>query len=268
MKEIDSLEHKKILLEILKYIDEVCKKNNINYSLIGGSLIGCVRDNNIIHWDDDIDIILNHEDYVKLKKVLSDKNGRYKYMDKDTEKSYFYPFAKVIDTKTELIEYGCQDIKNYGVYVDVFEFNNTPNGKVEQLIFYNKIIFIKKMLGVKILSKDIVKLEKNIFKRIRNFMIRLLSINFILNKYEKTIHKYNNKNTNFVLYSWPVYGCFNEIQKKENTKEFISKKFGNMDAMIYKNYDVILRNIFGDYMTPPPKEKRVSNHNFKAYWRE
>lgn len=59
MKEINNDdEMKKILLDILYYLDDICKKNNINYSLIGGSLIGAVRHNNIIPWDDDIDVIL------------------------------------------------------------------------------------------------------------------------------------------------------------------------------------------------------------------
>ena len=65
-KEITIDEQKKILIKILAYVDNICRKNNIKYSLIGGSLIGAIRHNGFIPWDDDIDIILMPKEYKKL----------------------------------------------------------------------------------------------------------------------------------------------------------------------------------------------------------
>ena len=76
MKELTSKEHKETLIKMLDFINKICVKNNINYTLIGGSLIGAVRHKGIIPWDDDIDIGLLHDDYVKLLELLR-KNEVY-----------------------------------------------------------------------------------------------------------------------------------------------------------------------------------------------
>ena len=68
MKKIELKEQKKIMIELLEYFDKVCRENNIKYSLIGGSLIGAIRHKGIIPWDDDIDVILSKNEYLKLKE--------------------------------------------------------------------------------------------------------------------------------------------------------------------------------------------------------
>ena len=74
--------------------------------------------------------------------------------------------------------------------------------------------------------------------------------------------------TDFVMLNWPAYGFEHEIQLKKNTEEYIDVKFEGLDVMIFKNYDEILRTIFGDYMKLPPEEDRVPKHNTKAWWKE
>ena len=82
MRELTSKEHKETLIKMLDFINKICVKNNINYTLIGGSLIGAVRHKGIIPWDDDIDIGLLHDDYVKLLELLrKNENQEFKLFD-------------------------------------------------------------------------------------------------------------------------------------------------------------------------------------------
>ena len=80
-------ECKKEMINILKYIDDICKENDIKYSLIDGSLIGAIRHKGIIPWDDDIDIGLLYNDYKKLIELLKKDESKYKVLDNETCKN-------------------------------------------------------------------------------------------------------------------------------------------------------------------------------------
>ena len=86
-------EVKQVQLEILAYVDEICREYNINYSLAYGTMLGAVRHKGFIPWDDDIDIILMRSEYQKLLNILYDKkNDKYQvYSPKD--EGYWYNYA-------------------------------------------------------------------------------------------------------------------------------------------------------------------------------
>ena len=112
------------MLEILLYIDKVCKENNINYWLSSGTLLGAVRHGGFIPWDDDLDIEMMREDYDRFQKVFSN-NEDYVLQTYKSDKNYLLPFAKVRDLHSELDELGNNvSFKYKGCFVDIFIFSN------------------------------------------------------------------------------------------------------------------------------------------------
>lgn len=84
-------EIKRVELDILIYIDDICKQNNIRYYMMYGTLLGAVRHGGFIPWDDDIDISMPREDYNKLRSVLeNDKESPYKLISLEHDKDYPY----------------------------------------------------------------------------------------------------------------------------------------------------------------------------------
>ena len=269
MKEIERKEQRKILIDILKYFDNICRKNNLNYSLTGGSLIGAIRHKGIIPWDDDIDVVLLSSDYDKLLNILkNEKNDIYEVQYFGCNETYFYPFIKIIDKRTKLIEKDKRDIENYGIYLDVFSFNKVPNNELARKMHYKKILFYKKLINLYSYNQDYIKNEKNFIKRCGSFLCSKIGFRFLNNRYIYNLTKYNKKeNYEFYMSNWPFYGFDKEIFNKECFNKFVDCDFEDMKAMISASYDNILKTLYNDYMKLPPVEKRTTTHNIDVYWK-
>lgn len=262
MKKIGTVEYKKRLVEMLEYLDTICRNNNINYSLYAGSLIGCVREGGIIPWDDDIDVFIPREKIDYLTKIVNNDNSDYMIMSYDNNKSYYYPFPKLIDKRTIVKETNLGTIDNYGIFIDLFQYNNIPNNIILKNIHYYKIKFYEQLINGYALKES-----KTILKKARNCFAKTIGLKNIMKRYYKVANKYNHKKTKYVISNWPVYKKYKEIQEASNIIAFIDSKFESINAMIFKEYDKLLSTTFGDYMTPPPIDKRNPPHNITAYYK-
>ncbi|MBR1656611.1 MAG: LicD family protein [Prevotella sp.] len=117
--------HQLKMLEMVKVLDKICKKHDIPYFLYGGTLLGAIRHNGFIPWDDDLDVALRRKDYLRLMKVLPHELPDHIALQTNkTDKNYFYFFAKLRDQHS-LLEEECpfdQVFKERGVYIDIFPF--------------------------------------------------------------------------------------------------------------------------------------------------
>ncbi len=191
-----------VMLEMVKVLDRICKKHNIPYFLYGGTLLGAVRHNGFIPWDDDLDVGLMRKDYQRLMRVLPDELPPHIILQiNQTDKNYFYFFAKLRDTRSFLDEGAYDRAFNYrGIFIDIFPFDKLQlplqqlklqsyaytlyrNGKgseaalrkIRALTWFNRNIsfpvlrFISRLTGGKTLTYDfgipfhIVYDEKDIF---------------------------------------------------------------------------------------------------------
>lgn len=109
------------MLEMLKYVDSICRENNIKYWLSSGTCLGAVRHGGFIPWDDDVDIELEKKDFKRLIKILQ-KDDRYFLQSHSTDNEYYAPYVKLRDKESYLKERHSHDIhyKNHGIYIDIF----------------------------------------------------------------------------------------------------------------------------------------------------
>ena len=265
MKKISNEEHKKIMLEMLKYIDEICLENDIPYFVFAGTMLGTVRHQGYIPWDDDVDIALVDNDYDRLIELLKSEK-KYNLLDYSTSNDYFYPFAKLIDTRTILIENTFNKIEDYGIYIDIFRISGCPVNNEKRFIkkqaFYIKNIFYcngtkfrKQNLLIRIIRKPLI------------INAKILGKNRILQKYNKMMEKYKVDNSNYSTFNWNILNyllpseCFKNIKTK-----IVRQKFENIEINNLKDFDTILSIQYGDYMKLPPKNKR-GTHDCEVYWR-
>jgi len=267
MKAISIEEQKLIMLDMLKYFDDKCRLNNINYSLIGGSLIGAIRHKGFIPWDDDIDVILSKDNYDKIIKILKNDNcDKYFLLDNNYNNDYFLPFPKLINRYTYVVEPGSLvNLNEYGIFIDILCYNYLPDGSIKNRArVIKKIKFYNGLLSKKSFSNQ-TSLCKRIMNKVRNTVSTAIGNKFLLNRLNIISNRYSCGK--YVISNWPIYPINKEIQLSDNIKEYIDVPFENITSMIFKEYDAILKTTFGNYMVLPPEEKRIC-HGLLAYWRE
>ena len=265
MKKMSNMEVKKELVNMLKIFNEHCKKNEIEYSLIGGSLIGAIRHNGMIPWDDDIDIILSKDNYLKLKQTFVN-NSNYALVDYDYSNDFYFPFMKLMNLNTRANEHNShKKIKDYGLFIDIFCYTEAPLVEKDRINFFKKIKFVNSLLTITSPFEQNLTIKVRILRIGKNILAFILGKNKVHKIEQKLIFSSKYQNSNYIVSNWPVYSYKQEIQSKNDILEYIDVEFEGLKVRAFKNYDNILRNTFGNYMKLPPANKRV-NHNMEVFW--
>lgn len=269
MNRINTETQKKIQFEILKYTFEICEKNNLTCFLGGGTLLGAVRHRGYIPWDDDVDIMMPRNDYDTLLSIFNlQEENNFKLLSFYNTKDYYYPFSKIVDKRTKLEELEFKEIKDMGIYIDVFPIDFLPdNYKKVKRIFSEYKILHKLMLLYQ--TKDVKMVTKNKIKlRFKQILLPLLEKSVIrksiLKKMDNIGKKYDK--TKQVACISGRY-LEKEIMPSEYISNFVLLEFEGENFKAPIGYDAYLKKHYGDYMELPPKEKQVLGHNNIAYWK-
>ena len=117
------------MLLILAEIDRICERHGITYWLSGGSMLGAVRHEGFIPWDDDLDIEMLRPDFVRLMKILETELPEWLALQwHTTDRNYFFQFAKIRDRRSQLFERNGYDKvwKEHGIFIDIFPLERVP----------------------------------------------------------------------------------------------------------------------------------------------
>ena len=261
----DVSEIQQMELGIMEYIHEVCHRIGAKYFLAYGSLIGSVRHQGFIPWDDDMDICMLREDYEKLQDYLiANPDERYEVMSYKNNLNYVYPFMKVQDNYTYLLEEDVRIDSNMGIYVDIFPVD----GYEDDVEFKNKMT---KLIKKRQLSCYTFKGITNT-KSVLNSLLRYVSVIIFYftntNKYVAQIEELakSRKVSDYEQVDYLIYKDMNKpVWRREWLEQVTTGRFEGKEFTIPKNYHEILTSDYGDYMQLPPVEQRVSHHNFKLW---
>ena len=260
VREIQQME-----LGIMEYIHEVCNKIGVKYFLAYGSLIGAVRHQGFIPWDDDMDICMLRDDYEKLQDYLiANPSERYQVMSYKNNRNYVYPFMKVMDNQTYLIEEDVRIDSNMGIYVDIFPVD----GYEDDQAFKDKMTTIIKKRQLSCYTFKGITNKKSFI----NSLIRYASVIAFYftdtNKYVKQIDELakTRKVEDYELVDYLIYKDMNKpVWKREWLKDVTVGHFEGRDFLIPVNFHELLTSDYGNYMQLPPVEQQVSHHDFRLW---
>lgn len=267
-------EVKRIALDILAYVDAICQVNNLRYSIYYGTLLGAVRHQGFIPWDDDIDIVMPRNDYQKLLNIL-EKDERYLLLDQQTRQNYRYTFAKVVDTTTKAKStqyFGSEDI-DYGVFIDIFPMDGVPEEKSEKNKFWQECeSYRKKMLDTMGFA---YARSNSLFKSIGKLILRYPyhrklkqqgNYNYWRGKYEKSANRYNFDESKYCGFMETVnndWGVF----PVSWFDEFETIIFEGIKVRTIRAKEEFLSTRYGDYMRLPSKNEQITHHPYKFYYK-
>lgn len=269
MIKIELEELKQLQCEVLKIAHDFCMENGLHYSLACGTLLGAIRHNGYIPWDDDIDIYMPREDYDVLVRVFPDLyKNHFKLISFERDKDWCRPYANLYDDRTVYKEHKSSIEKQIGIKIDIFPVDHVPDSEKEWERFNRrrKALVLLHSAKYVALRAENRALWKNIILVVLKVILIPVPNRVLVRKVDEFIRQFNNQHTHRLFES-----CCGLLQKRPFDEKdffgFIPHVFENYSFNVMEGYDDYLTNGFGDYMTLPPVEKRISQHYFKAYWK-
>lgn len=256
-------------LEILRDFVKICEENNLTYFGFAGTGIGALRHGGFIPWDDDIDMGILREDYIKLREIIQTKySDKYTFVDASTFNDYANMNAHIVLNGTKFVEESAKNAKYpQGIFLDIFPFDNAPQDEIIREKYVRNVWLRSKFLIIKHTPFPVLPFRKGIKVKLCHavtatiwFILNLFCIShkFLYNKLYKFATKYNKEDTGYYYYS-----CSSSRQgtvySKEDFYPLKKIKFEDIDLDFPQNIEKALTRVYGDFMTPPPPEKRV-NH--------
>ena len=257
-------------LEILTAIDALCRQNGIQYLLDSGTLLGAVRHQGFIPWDDDADIAMTRENYDRFVKVAAELPEEFELVKPEifAAEDKFYDFTPRVIYKNSKMRLWSEEQDYYGgklnhLWVDIFILDNIPDGKLadRKTRLAQKILYGYAM--AKRYALDFTKYQGAAKAEVK-FLTRKgkkIPMQEILKKQEALSRKWNGEKTARLYYSNYQPDYLRCTVNREWSETVTELPFEGHRFYCPANYDAVLTEIYGDYMTLPPEEKRIPTHS-------
>lgn len=246
-----------IELELLKEFDRICRKNGIRYTLTGGTLLGAVRHNGFIPWDDDADVSMLRSEYEKFRKACKDDLGSgFYFQDMKNTEGYRWGYGKLRKENTLFLREHQEHMPyEQGVFIDIFPRDGVPDGMIKRKLHKFWCFCVRKTLW-----SEVGKIADR--RRGMRIWFKILSNvtgKHIYKIYDRLVETSNAKETELVRnLTFPVPNGKDGYLRKSYL-ESTELEFEGCRFMANKHYKEWLEQEFGDYMILPPLEKRKTH---------
>lgn len=247
-------------IEILDEIDRVCRENGLRYSLYAGSLLGAVRHQNFIPWDDDLDICMPRADYEQLLRIWNDEaDKKYILLNKRRNPNFTQSFSKIRKDHTCFLQFDIErNLYHTGIFVDVFPVDRMPDGKITEKKFVLECMIYQLLVReyVPPKGKVIVKLICNMILRLTSQKRRMK----LIDKLERNITRWSNDRSKRVVFA-ETPSTYTRPMQPDLLDEYEELPFGTRSYMCFKKWDEYLTIKYKNYMKLPPDSERVWKHH-------
>jgi lipopolysaccharide cholinephosphotransferase len=246
------------MLAMLEQVDAICQRHGLDYWLEGGTLLGAIRHQGFIPWDDDLDIAMpraSYDAFLRLAPIeLSDSMW---LQTAQTDPGYFNLSVplKIRDCNSRFIELHetGKELYQQGIFIDVFVYD-----KMSENTFARKLSkFLAKKI-IRLLRAKYSRIQTGHYAKIYTSLSRIIPKAMLEKKLQSIIRKANRGLSNWLGYG---YDCVNSnLISMDDIYPLKRTTFETGQFNIVNRPEVILTHLYGDYLSLPPKEERVMKH--------
>ena len=251
------------ILEIMKYIDKLCRENDVVYYIMGGTALGAVRHGGFIPWDDDLDIFMTPEQYIKFQKVFQSQHSEQFVLQEWRTTPTYLEYAKVRMNGTTFIEENFENCNNMhqGIYVDIMILHKVPNNTFIQKLVY----FESKFVTLYGLSQRNWKPKTNIQSLILK-SLKFIPCHWLVKIFYKRIYKYDVRSSDFMYCYWITPAKFRSgLFDASFFSTPVDVPFEDTVLLGSEKMKEYLLYRYGDYMKLPSKDMQKAAVHAKIY---
>lgn len=258
-------ETQRYILQVLREVVRVLDELKIPYYAQGGTMLGAIRHDGFIPWDDDVDLGIPRAEYERLLEQVSallPENLELRTYDDETDHHYY--FARIVDKRYQIRRMGSLEERLENIWVDLFPLDGMPNGLLARQ--WHKLRLLVTRLKYHLSCFEKVNIKRPGRALLERIIIRIAMITRVgkwfntrkqLDKMDRLLKKYPPEKSDWLVnFMGQTSYKYNEMFKKEVYGQGKEYPFEDMTLVGPEQYDAYLKSLYGDYMTPPRVEDR------------
>lgn len=253
-------------LDIVKEVVSICEKHGLRYYMLGGTMLGAVRHQGFIPWDDDIDLGMPRRDYERFLKVApKELPAHMKVVNYRTDPEYQYYITRILDTETKVVEERIgNDNKYTNASIDIFPIDGTPNNPFLRKIYFFRVLYHRALMSL--CYKDSIdrKRPRGKAERLLLWVMERIPVEKLTTPYkqkakiDKLLRRQKLKGSRYV----------GNIMGAYRTREIVpAGYYGRGKLYPFEGLELrgmsmaheYLTHTYGDYMQLPPEDQRKTH---------
>jgi lipopolysaccharide cholinephosphotransferase len=250
------------LMDAFAEFDRVCRAQDISYYLSGGSLLGAVRHQGIIPWDDDVDVCLLRPDYERfVEDAPAELKDQYFLQTTKSDPDYFQCFAKLRVSGTRFVEASAIDCDiHHGAYIDIFPLDNVPESQALRWLHAGLCRLLQTMVLARGKYRDLSPMKNCVAKVLRAFL-QPIPFPTLMGWLQAAAQLSHNHDSTYVTIIGGPWAYRRECAPRRYFKDRAELNFGGHSAPVPAMWHEYLTYLWGDYMTPPPEDEKGKWHS-------
>ncbi len=247
-------------LELVRDVLHIAERHGLRVFMMGGTFLGAVRHRGFIPWDDDVDLGMSRTDYeIFLRAAPQELRQGYALRHFQTDRDMQYYPAQVVDPSFEILDTSAQTEKTRSAWIDLFPLDGMPKGRAAFTLHKYHLLYLRMMLKFSQFSQVVAvdlahrPLHERILIAVGKHLHleNRLDTHRCMERIDRCLKKYPYETADRVVNFMGAYK-FRELFPKSVYDDVAEYPFEDLTLSAPRDYDRVNRQLYGDYMTPPP----------------